>query len=76
MAEIDRAAAANIAGVTPDTWSGYVSREQAPAPVRHVGRTPLWDEEAVHTWAATRPGSGSRSTARARKRAQERRESP
>lgn len=64
--------AAAIAGVRPDTWSGYVSRGQAPQPVRFVGRTPVWDAAEVNTWAAHRPGRGSRSTPRARARAQTR----
>lgn len=69
VAELERAEAAAIAGVTADTFSAYVSRGQAPGPSRHVGRTPLWDEEAVRVWARHRPGRGSRVTARARSRA-------
>lgn len=64
--------AAEIAGVKPKTWSGYVARKQAPGPVRRVGRTPLWDEQEVRAWAAARPGQGSRSTQRARSRAEKR----
>ena len=29
------------APLAADTWSGYVARGQAPAPGRHLGRTPL-----------------------------------
>lgn len=60
--------AAAVAGVHPDTWSGYVSRGQAPAPTRKIGRTPLWDEDEVGSWAQNRPGRGSRTTPRARAR--------
>lgn len=69
MPEIQRAEAAEIAGVEANTWSGYVARGQAPAAVRHVGRTPLWDEDQVREWAKNRPGPGSRETPRARARA-------
>lgn len=72
MAELLLAEAADIAGVRPNTWSSYVARGQAPAPVRRVGRTPLWDEDEVRQWVAERPGQGSRSTSRARSRAQQR----
>ncbi|SBT63117.1 hypothetical protein GA0070622_0058 [Micromonospora sediminicola] len=34
------------------TWTSYVSRGQAPAPVRRVGRTPVWSPEDVRQWAA------------------------
>lgn len=73
MTEIQRGEAAAIAGVAPDTWSAYVARDQAPKPARHVGRTPLWDEDEVRQWASKRPGSGSRRTARAIARAEARR---
>lgn len=32
------------------TWRSYVGRGQAPAPVRHVGRTPLWHLDDVDAW--------------------------
>lgn len=64
--------AAAIAGVARSTFTGYVARGQAPAPVRHVGRTPLWDESKVKQWAESRPGQGRRTTDRARRRAAER----
>lgn len=44
-----------------ETWSGYVSRGQAPAPVRRIGRTPLWDSGAVRAWQAARRGRGWRA---------------
>ena len=57
--EIMRDEAAAIANCTPDSFSGYVTRGQAPAPVRRVGRTPLWDEDVVTEWAKNRPGHGA-----------------
>lgn len=45
-------------GTTPGTWRSYTARGQAPSPVRHVGRTPVWDADQVRAWAATRPGRG------------------
>lgn len=70
--EITSDEAAELAGITRMTFSSYVAREQAPAPVRHVGRTPLWDEDEVKNWKASRPGRGDRNTDRARRRAAER----
>lgn len=32
------------------TWRSYAQRDQAPAPVRHAGRTPIWDLNAVDAW--------------------------
>lgn len=66
---ITRAQAAEIAGVAPDTFSGYVSRGHAPGPVEHVGSTGLWDEDEVVQWQASRPGPGGWSASRARHRA-------
>jgi len=47
-------------GVAHDTWRSYVSRGNAgaPKPVRHVGRTPLWNADEVRQWHAQRPGRG------------------
>lgn len=70
--EITRAEAAEIAGVKVETFAGYVTRGQAPAPVRHIARTPLWDEDQVKAWAEARPGRGSRGTDRALRRAAQR----
>lgn len=50
--------------VAPDTWSSYVARGRAPQPVRHVGRTPLWDRQAILRWVETRPGQGARTDLR------------
>lgn len=55
---LTRAEAAASVGVTPATWSGYVSRGFAPAPAEVVGRTPLWDPVVVRQWHAGRPGAG------------------
>jgi hypothetical protein len=48
------------APLAADTWSGYVARGQAPAPGRHLGRTPLWDPAEVRAWQAARRGRGWR----------------
>lgn len=70
--EITRAEAAVLAGVAPDTFSGYVARGQAPSPTRRVSRTPVWDEDEVRAWVDSRPGQGSRLSGRAMRRAAER----
>lgn len=46
-------------GVKVRTWHGYVARDNAPKPVRHVGRTPVWDAEQVRTYR--RAGRGART---------------
>lgn len=45
--------------IEPATWRSYVSRGQAPQPVRRVGRTPLWDPTDILAWE--RPGQGART---------------
>lgn len=47
--------------IEPDTWSGYVSRQQAPQASRHIGRTPLWSAGAVDLWTTYRRGAGART---------------
>lgn len=37
--------------ITAATWRSYVAREQAPQPVRKVGRTPLWDPSEIREFA-------------------------
>ena len=64
MGEIEREDAAAIARVTRDTFSAYVARGRAPRPVRHIGRTPLWDEDEVRAWMTTRPGRGRHASSR------------
>lgn len=58
MSEWTAAQCAAAWGVKPRTWHSYVAREQAPRPVRHVGRTPLWDAAVVQSYP--RPGRGTR----------------
>lgn len=36
--------------ITAATWRSYVGRGQAPQPVRHIGRTPLFDLDEVARW--------------------------
>lgn len=38
--------------ISASTWRAYVARGEAPAPVEHVGRTPLWDRAQVIAWNA------------------------
>ena len=47
--------------IAESTWRSYVSRGQAPAPVRRVGSTPLWDPADVVEWLGSRPGQGART---------------
>lgn len=58
MGEITSAEVGDLTGVPRQTFSGYVARGQAPKPIRHVGRTPLWDEDEIKAWKEGRPGSG------------------
>lgn len=51
---LTRSQAAKLAGVKVDTWSSYVARGHAPAPIEHVGRTPLWDADQLRAWLRTR----------------------
>ncbi|MEU4165091.1 MULTISPECIES: hypothetical protein [Micromonosporaceae] len=48
--------------VNAKTWSGYVSRGQAPAPVRHISRTPVWDSATIRAWHAGRRGQAWRAS--------------
>lgn len=70
--EITSDEVAELAGVGRNTFLSYVSRKQAPQPVRHVGRTPVWDAEEIDHWLKNRPGQGDRTTDRAKRRAAER----
>ncbi|RYI20432.1 helix-turn-helix domain-containing protein [Dermacoccus sp. 147Ba] len=69
---LTQAEAAQLAGVSVSSWSSYVSRGQAPAAARHVGRTPLWRRDVVDEWRKNRPGQGRRNTERERERLAER----
>jgi|SRR5690625_1854516 len=73
MELLTRAEAAERSGINPDTFSSYVARGQAPEPAQRVGRTPLWAAADIDTWLARRPGQGSRTSERARRRAATRR---
>lgn len=46
------------------TWRSYVARGQAPAPVRYIGREPLYSTEAIAQWIEQRPGRGARTDLR------------
>ncbi len=45
-------------GITRGTWTAYVAREQAPAPERTFGRSPVWRPATIKTWAVSRPRRG------------------
>lgn len=55
---LTRAVIAARLNVNADTWSGYVSRGQAPAPIQRVGGTPLWDPQDIEEWEQSRRGRG------------------
>lgn len=38
--------------ITDATWYSYVSRGQAPAPARYVGRTPVWRPDEIREFHA------------------------
>lgn len=50
---------ADALGIKPVTWRAYVQRGHAPQPLRHVGRTPVFDAAQIVTWE--RPGPGART---------------
>lgn len=41
------------------TWRSYVAREQAPGPVRRVGRLPFFSPDDIDAWIDNRPGRGN-----------------
>lgn len=56
---LDSEAVAEMIGtVSAATVRSYSIRGIMPKPVRHIGRTPLWDRSDVLAWLATRPGQG------------------
>ncbi|MEU9647242.1 hypothetical protein [Streptomyces sp. NPDC048188] len=57
---VPTAGAAAITGVEQKTWSGYVARDQAPAPDDHIGREPVWHISTVLRHVDTRPGRPGR----------------
>lgn len=56
--QLTRAEVAELVGISPDTWSAYVTREQAPVPDGHLGRTPWWWSTTIERWQAKRKGPG------------------
>jgi hypothetical protein len=46
--------------ITPATWYAYVSRKQAPAPTRRIGRTPVWSPESIGQYLRTSQGTAGR----------------
>ena len=46
------------------TWRSYVARGQAPAPVRYLGREPLYSTHTITQWIEQRPGRGARTDLR------------
>ncbi len=49
-------------GTSPDTWSGYVTRRQAPeCDSRDDTGHPWWFELTIREWVAARPGRGART---------------
>jgi predicted DNA-binding transcriptional regulator AlpA len=60
LVELTRAEVSARLNVKEDTWSGYVSRGQAPKPVRRVGHSPVWLARDVDSWQKSRLGRGKR----------------
>lgn len=44
--------------MAPATWYSYVSRGQAPQPIRRVGRTPVFDPLQIIAYAEASTGPG------------------
>lgn len=51
--------AAELAGVTTQTFRSYVSRETAPGPDGYLGHTPYWRRATITKWVKNRPGQGA-----------------
>lgn len=49
---------AELAGIKPDTFTSYVHRGYAPAPVGRIGDRRVWDRDTVAEWVAGRGSSG------------------
>jgi predicted DNA-binding transcriptional regulator AlpA len=60
LVELTRSEVSARLNVKEDTWSGYVSRGQAPKPVRRVGHSPVWLAGDVDSWQRSRLGRGRR----------------
>lgn len=57
----DTTAVAERLGVKPETVSSYLARGMMPAPDGRYGRAPVWREDTVEAWIASRPGMGNRT---------------
>ncbi len=51
--------AAKLAGIERDTFTAYVSRGFAPAPVGEFGGRRVYDRATIVAWAEKRAGSGA-----------------
>jgi predicted site-specific integrase-resolvase len=58
---LDAADVAKQVGVSRETIHRYHVRGDIPLADERVGRTPLWKEETIAKWLATRPGHGWRA---------------
>lgn len=67
ITSVPTAGAAAVTGVEQKTWSGYVARDQAPAPDDHIGREPVWHLSTVLRHVDTRPGRPGRPPKRSSK---------
>ncbi|GAB3214295.1 helix-turn-helix transcriptional regulator [Marinactinospora thermotolerans] len=47
-------------GVKVSTVRQYKLRGDLPAPLRTIGRSPVWRRETIEAWIASRPGQGWR----------------
>ncbi|MFI6603834.1 helix-turn-helix transcriptional regulator [Nonomuraea sp. NPDC050536] len=56
---------AELLGIERETVHKYKVRGDLPEPDEHVGRTPLWREETINKWLASRRGHGWRAGQRA-----------
>lgn len=52
--------AAKLAGIERDTFTSYVNRGYAPAPVAEMGGRRLWDRDEIRTWVAGRQRKASK----------------
>lgn len=52
---------ADLLGIAPDTLSGYVTRQQAPAPDSPAGERPWWYEATAQAYAARVKQPGRRA---------------
>jgi predicted DNA-binding transcriptional regulator AlpA len=57
---LDMADIADRLGVKVTTVRQYKLRGDLPAPDGQVGRSPVWRQQTISEWMATRPGQGWR----------------